>query len=105
MKTLYKILPWALLIIAVAIIYQLWSSNDSEVKATKAKIETLEKSIDTISVKQKALEDKAIDSAKSFSDKGKNTIKIIYYEKKPIVLPAADSVNRYIAAYKFTQRK
>jgi hypothetical protein len=107
MKTFYKILPWALLIIAAVIIYNIvfnfWISNDEEVKSNELKKETLQKGIDTISVKQTDLADKGKDSARSYSNNGNNIIKVIYYEKKPIVLPGADSVDRFIAAYKFTE--
>lgn len=103
MKTFWKILPYGFLIIAAAVIYNLWMSNDSDVKSTEVKKEDLQKGIDTISVKQKDLANKGKDSAKSYSNNGNNIIKVIYYEKKPIVLPSDDSVDRFIAAYKFTE--
>jgi hypothetical protein len=103
MKTFYKILPWALLIIAASMIYNLWMSNDSDVKSTEVKKETLQSGIDTISIKQTDLAKKGKDSAKSYSNNGNNIIKVIYYEKKPIVLPSADSVDRFISNYKFTE--
>lgn len=87
-------------------IYQLVNSNNNvEIQDNKVKKESLQKDIDTISVKQEDLATKAKDSAKSYTDKGNNIIKVIYYEKKPIVLPTADSVYRLIAGYKFTERK
>lgn len=107
MKTFYKILPWVLLVIAAVIIYNIvfnfWISNDSEIKSTEVKKEAFEKGIDTISVKQTDLANKGKDSAMSYSNNGNNIIKVIYYEKKPVVLPSADSVDRFIAAYKFTE--
>lgn len=99
-----SLLPWVIVIFCLVIIYNLWKSNDVEILKTQDKKEVLEKSIDSVSVKQQDLAAKAKDSAKAFSDKGNQIIKVIYYEKKPIVVPAADSVNRFIAAYTFTQR-
>lgn len=87
-------------------IFQLVNSNNNvEIQDNKAKKEILQKDIDTISNNEKSLVSKAKDSAKSYTDKGNNIIKVIYYEKKPIVLPAADSIDRLIAGYKFTERK
>jgi len=103
MKTFWKILPYGLLIIAAAVIYNLWMSNDSDIKSTEVKKESLQKGIDTVSDKQADLATRVKDSAKSYSNNGNNIIKVIYYEKKPIVLPGADSVDRFIAAYKFTE--
>lgn len=96
----------AVLIVGVAIwIFQLVNSNNNvEIQDNKTKKESLQKDIDTISNKEKSLVSKAKDSAKSYTDRGNIIIKEIYYEK-PIVLPTADSVDRLIADYKFTERK
>jgi hypothetical protein len=100
---------WMLAILIIGLIawgYSFVNSNlNPKIQDNKAKKESLQNNIDTISVKQADLATKAKDYAKSYTDKGNNTIKVIYYEKKPIVLPAADSVHRYIAAYSFTERK
>lgn len=106
MNFLEKIFPWVVVALIVFLLFEIYQlKNDGDIKAAANRDAALQNQMDSISKKQKLIEKTAKEQAALFAQKGNEIIKSITHEKKYVVLPAADSIDMYITAYKFTEQE